>query len=286
MKKPHFILLFYLFFTGSCIEEVDLDKINRPTSQRLVVEGTITDEQKAHMVKLSRTNRAIPKGAALGVLGAKVTITDGTTSFLLQEVDTLPGIYLTDNKVQGEIGKTYTLTITLEGELYTAAAIMEPSTPFEPVENLFASPNRLYYGIENNFEVLEWQFPKVRYGALAPAREVLVTQDPVQPQNTIQTFFYDFPGIDPDGFLLNFSGSDRSLFIQEGSVITQYKYSLSKEHYGFIRAMYSETQFKGGVFDRIPGNVPTNINNGALGFFGASSAMSRSFVVTKELLGQ
>lgn len=286
MKKPHFILLLCLFFTGSCIEEVDLDKINGPTSNRLVVEGNITDEQTAHMVKLSRTNTAIPKEAASGVSGATVTITDGTTTFLLQEVDTLPGIYLTDDTVQGEIGKTYTLTIILEEESYSATAIMEASTPFEPIENLFASPNRLDYGIEGNFEVLEWQFPKIRYGALAPAREVLVTQDPIQPQNTIQTFFYDFPGIDPDGFLLNFSGSDRSLFIQEGSVITQYKYSLSNEHYQFIRAMYSETQFKGGVFDRIPGNVPTNISNGALGFFSASAAMSRTFVVTKGLLGQ
>ncbi len=114
----------------------------------------------------------------------------------------------------------------------------------------------------------------------------MFTQDPIQPQYLISTFFYDFPGIDPDGFLLNFSDSDRSLFIQEGSVITQYKYSLSEEHHQFISAVYAETQFKGGVFDRIPANVPTNISNGALGFFDASAVISRSFTVTKELLGQ
>ena len=101
-----------------------------------------------------------------------------------------------------------------------------------------------------------------------------------------QAVFYEFPRIDPHGFLLNFSGANPTLVIEEGSEIIQFKSSLSDEHYEFIRAVFAETQFRGGLFDVIPGNAPGNISNSGLGFFGASAVISRTLIVTEENLDQ
>lgn len=279
------LLILCLLFPLGCVEEIDLNVLNAGTSNRLVVEGSITSEQKAHFVKLSRTNTAIPKEAAPGVSGAVVSISDDSTVFRLWEVDTLPGVYLTDPTVAGSVDKTYTLRIELAGEVYTATARMEPVAPFGEAGSLFGPPNRLQNPIPGNLEVFELEFPKVRYGAAAPAKEMFFARDPVENQ-LISAFYYQFPGIDPDGFLLNFSGANQRLFLEAGTLVAQHKHSLSKEHYQFIRAVYAQTQFRGGLFDRVPANVVGNVSNGALGFFSASDVITRSFTVSGAWLGQ
>ncbi|GAB3280340.1 hypothetical protein GCM10027347_55490 [Larkinella harenae] len=269
----------------SCVEEMDWNERTRPATNRLVVEGSITTERKAHSVNLSRTNTAIPTEAGKGVSGAIVSIFDGTTHFPLYEVDTLPGLYLTDSTVAGEVGQTYTLQIDLGPASYSATTTIEPVGDFESPASLFAPPNRLGNPIRGNLIVFELEFPKVRYGAAAPARDVFYAQEPIGQQG-MSAFYYQFPGIDPEGFLLNFSGVNQKLLVEAGTVMTQWRYSLTEPHYRFIRDVYAETQFKGGVFDRMPANVMGNISNGALGFFSGSKVATRSFVVQKSWLGQ
>ncbi|MEM9340065.1 MAG: hypothetical protein AAGA66_15115 [Bacteroidota bacterium] len=72
--------------------------------------------------------------------------------------------------------------------------------------------------------------------------------------------------------------------VKAGVSIRQFKASLSDQHYSFMRAVFAETQFRGGLFYVIPGNVPTNVDNGGLGFFGASAVISRTFTVTEAHL--
>lgn len=284
MKKDLLYLLLFCFLV-SCVEEVDPSRVNGNRSNRLVVEGSITTERKAHAVKLSRTNTAIPTGLASGVSGAIVSIFDGTTLFPLGEVDALPGIYLTDSTVAAEVGKTYTLRIELAGEIYTASTPIEPVKAFEEATSLFIPPNRLGNPIEGNLTVFELEFPKVRYGAAGPSREVFYAEDPIGHQLK-SAFYYQFAGVDPEGFLLNFSGANQSLMVQAGTVLTQSRYSLTEPYYRFIRNVYAETQFRGGVFDRVPANVQGNVSNGALGFFSGSQVITRSFKVQKLWLGQ
>ncbi|OJW72917.1 MAG: hypothetical protein BGO59_09240 [Spirosoma sp. 48-14] len=268
----------------SCVEELAWQE-RGPATNRLVVEGSITTERKAHTVNLSRTTPAIPTEAATGVSGAIVSIVHGTTRFPLYEVDTIPGLYRTDSTVVGEVGQTYTLQIELGPASYSATTTIEPVLDFESPALLFASPNRLGNPIRGNLTVFELEFPKVRYGAATPVRDIFSAQEPIGLQ-WMSAFYYQFPGIDPEGFLLNFSGANQTLLLQAGTVITQTRYSLTDSHYRFIRDVYAETQFRGGVFDRMPANVKGNISNGALGFFSGSQVAQRSFVVQKSWLGQ
>lgn len=283
MKLNRILLLSWIVVVSGCIEQIDLTEINGNTSGRLVVDGEITNEQKAHLVKLTKTNIAIPEGPAERVSGAAVFISDGLNIYPLHEIDTLPGIYATDESVQGEVGKTYTLTIQADGMLYTGTSTIQPVTPFTEEVEIFRAPNRLENPIPDNFDIYEVEFPKVRYGVAKPSKVLYYAPDPVT--DSLQSaFHYEFPGIDPQGFLLNFQGHNERIFIKDGTEITQVKYSLTEENYEFMRAVYAQTDFKGGLFDRIASNVPTNMNNGALGFFSASAVISRSFIFRKDML--
>ncbi|MEM9859050.1 MAG: DUF4249 family protein [Bacteroidota bacterium] len=268
----------------ACIEKVDLNEINGANSTRLVIEGSITSEMKHHAVLLSRTNVAIPDTDPERVIGASVEITDGIDMYELIENDTLPGVYLTTNEIAGEVGKTYTLTVELNDTTYTASDHMEAVAPFEPKEQLFELPNRVedFDDIEEE-GFYEHRFPHIRYGTSVPSRQTLFAYD-----STVaalrQAVFYEFPRTDPQGFLLGFQGDNPTLIIEEGSTIIQFKSSMSTAHYLYVRAVYAETKFRGGLFDVIPGNAPTNISNNGLGFFSASEVISRTFIVKKENL--
>ena len=278
-------ILFPLFFCSTCIEVVDLSTLNGATSGRLVIEGLITNERKQHFVILSRTKVPISNTPPEKVSGATLVISDGINEFMLNESDGLEGVYLTDANVAGEIGKTYTLTVTIGETIYTASDIMEPVTPFRSTEELFEQPNRIDPLIDESIPVYELSFPKVRYGVSAPAKQLLFSYDSVA-KGLRQAVYYEFPRIDPQGFLLNFAGTNPTLVVEPGSAVLQFKASMSVAHYNFIRAVYAETQFRGGIFDNIPGNAPGNIDNDALGFFGASAVVSRTFAVTENNLAQ
>ncbi|MGD1959415.1 MAG: DUF4249 family protein [Fulvivirga sp.] len=284
MKKHSYYLYILFILSGACVEEVDLSEINEPTSGRLVIQGSITNEMKRHAVVLSRTNVAITYVDAEKVSGAVVEITDGAIVYELIENDTLPGVYLTATEIAGEVGRQYTLRVEVNDTIYTATDLMEPVRPFEPEAELFELPNRVEEFddvVEEGF--YEHRFPHVRYGTSAPSKQALFAYD-----STIgalrQAIFYEFPRTDPQGFLLGFQGDNPTLIIKEGSTIFQFKSSMSTAHYLYMRAVYAETKFRGGLFDVIPGNAPSNMSNNGLGFFSASEVISRTFTVKKENL--
>jgi len=44
-------------------------------------------------------------------------------------------------------------------------------------------------------------------------------------------------------------------------------------------AVFNETEFNGGLFDAPPANVPTNVSNGAIGYFGAAAVTEIEAIV-------
>src|SRR5690606_37996551 len=97
------------------------------------------------------------------------------------------------------IGKTYTLSVQSNGQIYSASSTMQPVTPFSPEIEIFRAPNRIENPIPDNFDIFEVQFPKVRYGVAEPSKVLYYAVEPVN--NTLRSaFHYEFPGVDPQGF--------------------------------------------------------------------------------------
>jgi hypothetical protein len=44
-------------------------------------------------------------------------------------------------------------------------------------------------------------------------------------------------------------------------------YALSEEAHDYLLAITDQTEYRGGLFDTPPANVPTNIRGGGFGFF-------------------
>ncbi|RIH64082.1 DUF4249 domain-containing protein [Mariniphaga sediminis] len=279
IRIPYIFLSLLMLTQISCITEIKWEGADTST-HNLVVEGLLTDVEQEHIVKLSRTLPVVGNKNPETVSGAQVTINDGTTTFELAEKE--PGIYATNNNVKGEIGKKYTLHIRLEGKDYYASDSLVAAPSIEPVEYTTSQFNDDFYmfTLRGNF------------GSAVPYKYRMVYQIPDDASE------YYPPGWEaPDWYTRRISENDRILLdstffihgavepaalliygeytrngILRGTMITEYVHSMSNSYYQFIRAMMSETEWRGvGVVGSIPANVPGNISNGAYGFFAVSS---------------
>ena len=70
-----------------------------------------------------------------------------------------------------------------------------------------------------------------------------------------------------------FKPAVENLSFPAGAMVIRTKYSLSPDHERFLRSLLSETDWRGGWFDVMHGNLHTNLNNGAVGFFAACSVV-------------
>jgi len=108
-------------------------------SDRIVVEGVFTNENRVQTIYISRTlsfTKASPDGNSFPQLtGAQVSVSDNqgnTFNFIEQS----PGVYATSGPVQGVVGRSYTLTIvTTDGKQYVSTPEqMQQVAPIKAVE--------------------------------------------------------------------------------------------------------------------------------------------------------
>ncbi|MEQ9424705.1 MAG: DUF4249 family protein [Cyclobacteriaceae bacterium] len=285
MKK--FIYILATLSLASCLETIDWPGQNT-SSGTLVIEGNITTQLKQHLVKLTYTQPVIVDEFPDGATGAVVTISDGAIEFPLTEIE--PGLYLTDSIV-GQVGKTYVLSIELNGQFYEATAPLvalnaNPS-PIELITAIVHPPNRepfeaTTYTYRSNFGQ---GFAAFYRFAIVLDQETIENDDELPEQfkeavranNYVVTdsAYYMHPSLEPPGFLAygETTESRTALSIPGTKVIEEF-HSMTDEHYSFVRAMLSETEWRGlGPFGYIPGEVQSNISNGAFGYFSASEVV-------------
>jgi len=270
MKKIIFYFILLLF--ASCEKQTEWPLQAEETS-RVVVEGMITNEIKTHSIHVTRTVTALnmPPQA---VSGAGVIISDADSSWFLTEQIGKPGLYVTKNNFSTKPGVLYTLLVTSGGVAYSAKTRSVPVTPFEMLRYDRSPGESLYH--------ITWIANP--YNAVHPAMYEILLDWSQLPQYagqdsascTARLFYYSLPTLDVSEV---FAPEIEHIMFPAGTKIIERKYSLTKEHVDFVRAMISETTWKGGLFDSAPANVPTNISSGALGFFAACNVITGTMTV-------
>ncbi|HNW71082.1 MAG TPA: DUF4249 family protein [Bacteroidales bacterium] len=270
MKKIIFYFCLLLFV--SCEKQAEWP-IQAEETPRIVIDGILTNESGTHSIHVCRTVSELNM-TPQAVSGAGVIISDADSSWFLTEQPGNPGFYITKNNFSAKPGVLYTLLVTSEGTVYSAKTQSVPVTPFE----------NLRYGKNPGESLYHITWVANPYNAIHPAMyEILLdwsqlpeysTQDSAS--CTARLFYYSLPTLDVSEV---FAPEIERIKFPAGTKITERKYSLTKEHVDFVRAMISETTWKGGLFDSAPANVPTNISNGALGFFAACNVITVSLVV-------
>lgn len=277
MKKYIYILVAITIMIA-CTENFDV-KLDS-TYIRLVVQGSINNELKAHQVSLTKSADYFSNAPAPKVTGATVSISDGAgNNFNLTEVS--DGLYETDT-IAGEIGKTYTLTINYEGEIYTSSCYLNYCPPIDSIN--FGYYDYGYSSGDNS--VLYDTTLSILLNALEPSTVGNfylwnTYKNGILESDTLYEVSFSDDVFVNGNYLYNIeiqSVKDVSI----GDTITLEMQAITKEYYNYIYQLMTETIWNMGPLDGPPANPTGNISNGAMGFFLAYSVENITAIVPND----
>jgi hypothetical protein len=263
MKRLTIYIILYLLII-SCEERIDISMPGGVTSL-MIVEGMLTNENKNHLVKLSLPYKK-QNGTPEPATGASVWVSDDLTNYPLAESPAGSGSYYTQT-MRAVTGKIYTLHVQYQGKEYIARDSPVPVQPLRGLKYIESSEGyRLTpepEGQDPNYveHIFSWKNTSSCIAGSSCEGRII---------------FYDLKTIDVNEIYK----PDKELFYfpKQTSVVRR-KYSVSDAYRTFLRSMLSETEWRGGVFDVQRSDVPTNLSEGAIGFFAVCSVVSDSTVV-------
>ena len=277
MKKGIFILfILSVFILSNCTEDLNTDYKGKSTN-RLIVDGSITTDTTAHIVKLSRTLDFNATGINYET-GATVTISDSEHIYILNEIS--PGTYSTDSSVYGVPGKTYSLYIeTSDGEVYEASSRLNPISGIDSIKFV-----KEYFDLANmNFYKLYF------YGQEDPEPGQFYLWNLYFNDSLVNDTIDETTFVEDEMVNGNYISDFDIYWIEEDDVkldtftIKLEMLSIPEEYYFYLVDIMSETSWRGSPWDPMPANVPTNISNNAVGFFVAQAKTSLSMFYTKPV---
>lgn len=247
---------------ASCEKETSWN-LDTERSKLIVVDGMITNEIKSHSIKLTypvENLNEIPQP----VTGATVTISDEISVYTLTEQPAYSGIYVTSSGFSAIQGVQYTLQITSDGNTFTAHTHLLPGISPSPLQYAQNQGNDMYHitYVASPFNPKDFAI----YEVLLDWSNVQGYQDMDPDSCKARMLYYTLPTIDVGQV---FTPTYEKIFFPSGTLITERRYTINYDHAQFIRAMLSETNWNGGLFDQAHSNVPTNLSEGAIGYFSA-----------------
>lgn len=266
ISKYIFGLILISFF--ACEKTVTLD--TDPTEAKLVIEGLITNNSDLNYIKLTRSRDFYSSGLAEGIQDADVVVNDdmgGEVHYLHnpENQPELDGVYLPETPYAGVVGNTYTMSVMVDGESYTAQETLLPVTKIDSLtvivnEDELADPDEE----EHFFEVLFYA---------------------EEPQDRVDHYLFKFYGNDE---LVKDSEEDiyfaEDEFIGEAiddlpiagffaldDLVRVEMYSITREAFIYYNDLFNIINNDGGMFSPPPANPRNNLSNGALGYFQVSA---------------
>jgi len=267
LRHVKYVLVFLILVSCEAERDWVLQSENLPV---IVVDGILTNEKKAHEIRLTRPVTDMNQTPE-PVSGALVAVTDGSNIYILRRDPVNPGLYKTIPEFRALYGKQYLLYIKYQDQEYTAKASMKPVTPLKPM-------NISHVGELFKIEFQESDEPSM-VEVWLDWSHLSGYKDKPADETQAKLVFYSLNSIDVNEM---FKPEKETVLFPEGTKILRKKYSLSDDHQKFLRTMLSETEWNGGVFDVLPGNVYTNLSEGAVGFFAVSTVVTDSTVVGME----
>jgi len=267
MKNTFFIIL-SLFLLTSCEKEIDLDLADK--SGTIVIEGNITDQPGPYYVKITKSVAFTQNNQYPAVTGAQVIISDNTG-----QTETLQ--YVGDGRYKTSAftavsGRTYTLKVQAEGQQYTAQSTMPAAVSFDGLTQdsfvfggvttytllpVFTDPaalgNRYLFNftVNNNSKKTFEVFSDNVNNGLVNQRPLILPND---------------DGDDPD-----------DVKVVPGDTIHVEMQCIDNNIFTFYSALLQITGDNGGSVT--PSNPPSNVSNGALGYFSAHTTSKKNFVI-------
>ncbi|KMQ64497.1 hypothetical protein ACM46_09525 [Chryseobacterium angstadtii] len=269
--KNIILIILSLFLVTSCEKEIDLDLDDK--SGNIVIEGNITNQPGPYFVRITKSVAFTQSNQYPAVTGAQVILSDNTgQTEILQYVS--DGRYKT-TAFTGVTGRTYTLKVQAEGKEYTAQSTMPEVVNFDGLTQdsftfgsettytllpVFTDPQALGNRYLFNFTVNN--IPKKTFEVFSDnINNGMVNQRPL--------------------FLPNEEDDDdpTSHKVVVGDTIHVEMQSIDHNVFTFYSALLQISGDGGPGGGITPSNPPSNINNGALGYFSAHTTQRKSFII-------
>jgi hypothetical protein len=258
-------MVLLLLLTYSCIEDLEID--NTTSGQGIVIEGLITNEAPPYTILVSKT---IPYNDSLKVhpvSDAKVYLVTDDTEEELNLSDS--GTYQSE-LIQGMVNTTYTMRVIYKDVVYEATSVMPEVSPIDSVHVTEAEGDDSEIKICNLSLYLGKKTNKEKYYYV----EISVNGLIINTFTTLQTYlvFSDYYMEDDRNYTIPYD------FVN-GSNIHIRLYSITSEIFEYYSALNSRFYNYYDFIHLFPENPPTNISNGALGYFQASAVVERNITL-------
>ncbi len=257
------ITLILILFLYSCQKVVNLNLNTIPP--QIVIQGEVTDSAGPYSITINKSVDFYAPNTFPPVSGAVVKLSDnlGNQDSLIEYT---PGIYST-TAFLGRPGRTYTLSVTVNGNTYTAISVMPmpvklDSITFEQTSGFginqinamvnFQDPP----GVPNYYQFIEYingkQFNK----------EIFIFDDRLS-----------------DGKYISTTLRTDSSYLNPGDALKVYMYSIDQNVYNYFLQLRQSSGT--GAFNSTasPANPTTNITGGALGYFSAHTTQYQTITV-------
>jgi hypothetical protein len=235
----------------------------------LIVEANLVDDGSLQWIRLTKSSSYYAVNQGDPVSDARVIVSGGGKEFLFLEhdEDSLKGFY-SNTRISSSFENTnYTLTVELDGDVYYAESEIKPvpiidsvTVKLNPFSELGFSPETLW-DIYAHFEELTGTddhylfnlYVNRRLRSMRPNEKAPVSDLNLEEYVSWSAFSVDENDIEP------------------GDTITLEIRSISKENFEFYNAFFFQTDLSGNPFAGAPpANIPTNLSEGARGFFQVS----------------
>ncbi len=267
MKKLAAILIFSVVF-WSCDEPVRLDVTQGEA--RTIIEGQVTNLIGGQYVKVSRSNGFYESGKTPRVTDAAVVVKDDAGNEFPfvhnpRNYADSAGYYLPQAAFIGEVGRTYSLTVTIGDQVYEAQDKLFRVTPIDSLAYQIDEDEKEDPEDEGKF-----------YEVLIYAKEPQDTEDYYlfkfyRNDSLKLDFDTDIYFTDDETLGENIDGVSSPIYFAPGDKAKCEIYSLSRTAFVFYSDLQSLLNNDGGLFSQPPANSRSNLTNGALGFFQASA---------------
>ncbi|MCK5135513.1 MAG: DUF4249 domain-containing protein [Bacteroidales bacterium] len=282
-KYPKGVLLVLaLMGFAACTELIDIELDS--TFQRLVVFGTVTSDSVRHQVQLTTSSDYFSNRPSPKVSGALVELEYGNNLVILEEHDTIPGLYRTPAAFRGEPQTTYHLHISqvdADGdgadESYYAESTMPSGLKLDSIRlTYFKSP--FFSGYQVFMYALD---PPTRewYSFKIWKNSDLLT-DTLSKYSIQSDDFYNGSYIYglPVGFLMD---EDPREALMPGDTVTLELNSIDLDYYNFIVDAQLEIMGNNPLFSGPAANVRSNIDNQGKGIFTAYPVQRVSAILSE-----
>lgn len=277
----------------SCTEDYDMNLKNTNLEPTLVVDGVITDKPGPYFLALTLSADYFSNEFNPGVKDASVVVSDGVNDIVYSGVDGYPGLYRSPNGFRGEVGKTYSLSVTdvdidEDGvtEAYTAQSYLGACNPIDSATIDYEEMRggkywRVFLHAKDNPETDDFYIFKVYKNDTIVSKYMSdwssVSDEYFDEEAEAHEDVYWLQDEDEDGVRNEDAPSLDDIFTLEMCRV-------SEMYFDYVIAVQEEMRPKVPLFSSPAANVPSNISGEAYGFFEAYSVRRGDVKITQEIL--